>query len=591
MNRAGALSTWFLAVCRSTSGDEARVPAALNCHCRIGGRGAILPRRIRLPRNKMNLLRPLLFRAVLSACCLVPAARSVTAASSSARPNLLVIQTDEHNFRTLGAYRARLPKEQAFVWGEGIKVETPHLDWIAQHGAIAERYYATSPVCTPSRASFLTGHYPQNTGAIQNDLPMRGDMITFAAVLRKNGYATGYAGKWHLDGDGKPQFGPERKFGFEDNRYMFNRGHWKNLTEDARGPRVGAVDRAGAPSYALDGADEKSFTTDFLTDRTIDFIRRNTTQPFCYMLSIPDPHGPNTVRAPYDTMFLGLKFAQPTSARSPGRNLPAYAATLPGTFSQAQMARYFGMVKCIDDNVGRILATLRETGLLERTVVVFTSDHGDLCGEHGRDNKGVPMEGSSRVPFLIYAPGIVKPGTVVREALGTVDFKPTILSLLGVANPPGDQGRDAAALFRHGRPPADWKDITFVRIGGGAARLAKSEDGEHTAGPGWLGAFSRRYKFVVAPTTSAALFDLAEDPDELENLVGSAAHREIVRQFGRDLLAYANAFSDPLLKTARVRQDLAWAVSDAREYVAPPEPITAAGRKNKGAGKKKAATK
>jgi arylsulfatase A-like enzyme len=537
------------------------------------------------------LLRLLPSRAILAVHCLWPIALIAAAAPAPTRPNLLIIQTDEHNFRTLGAYRALLPKEQAFVWGDGIKVDTPHLDWIAQHGAIADRYYATSPVCTPSRASFLTGHYPQNTGAIQNDLPMRDDMVTFAEVLRGNGYATGYAGKWHLDGGGKPQFAPARKFGFEDNRYMFNRGHWKNLAEDARGPRVGAVDRSGAPTYAVDGADEKSFTTDFLTDRTIDFLRRNTARPFCWMLSIPDPHGPNTVRAPYDTMFLDLKFEQPRSARSPGRNLPGYAATLAGAFNQVQMARYFGMVKCIDDNVGRILATLRETGLLERTVVVFTSDHGDLCGEHGRDNKGVPMEGSSRVPFLIYAPGVVKPGTIIREALGTVDFKPTILSLLGVANPQRDQGRDAAALFREGRAPAGWKDIAFLRIGGGNARLANSEDGENPAGSGWIAAFSRRYKFVVAPAASAALFDLEDDPDELTNLVDSPAHREIVRQFGRELLEYANTFSEPLLKTARVRADLAWAVSDVREYVAAPESAGAAGRRNKGAGKKKAGTK
>ncbi|MEO6243869.1 MAG: sulfatase-like hydrolase/transferase, partial [Opitutaceae bacterium] len=114
------------------------------------------------------------------------------------------MQTDEHNFRTLGAYRALLPKDQAFIWGEGVKVDTPNLDWIAQHGAIADRFYATSPVCTPSRAALMTGRYPQNTGAIQNDLPMRDEMVTFAEVLRRNGYSTGYAGKWHLDGEARP---------------------------------------------------------------------------------------------------------------------------------------------------------------------------------------------------------------------------------------------------------------------------------------------------------------------------------------------------------------------------------------------------
>ena len=97
------------------------------------------------------------------------------------------------------------------------------------------------------------------------------------------------------------------------------------------------------------------------------------------------------------------------------------------------MSRYFGMVKCIDDNVGKILAALRAAGVAERTIVMFTSDHGDMCGEHGRVNKGIPLEGSARIPFLISYPGKIKPGTVIHEALNNVDFKPTILALMGAA--------------------------------------------------------------------------------------------------------------------------------------------------------------
>ncbi len=507
-------------------------------------------------------------------------------AAGATKPNLLVIQTDEHNFRTLGCYRALLPAEQAYVWGDGVKVETPNLDWIAQHGAIADRYYATSPVCTPSRASLMTGRYPQNTGAIQNDLPMRDEMVTFAEVLRRNGYATGYAGKWHLDGAGKPQFGPARKFGWEDNRYMFNRGHWKKIVEDDSGPRVGTVNANGEPNYAVDGADAKSFTTDFLADRTIEFIRRNREKPFCWMVSIPDPHGPNTVRAPYDTQFLELKFQQPKSAQSPGKNLPGYASTLAGVFNRVQMARYFGMVKCIDDNVGRVLATLRETGVLERTFIVMTSDHGDLCGEHGRDNKGVPMEGSARIPFLLHAPGVVAPGTVVREALGTVDFKPTILALMGIANPTTDEGRDASALFRQGRAPAEWKDISFVRIGGGPKGAPVSEDGEYSGGAGWIGVFSRRFKFVIAPEAGPSLFDLENDPDELTNLFTDPAHRETVRRLAAELSAYATRCNDPLFAAPRVKADLAWAASSSTDYSGPAEAAAKAG-KNRGKGKKK----
>jgi arylsulfatase A-like enzyme len=473
--------------------------------------------------------------------------------AQSPQPNLLVIQTDEHNFRTLGCYRALLTHEEAFIWGDGVAVETPNIDWLAANGAIAERCYATSPVCTPSRASFVSGRYPQNTGAIQNNLPMNDDVITFAEVLRRTGYQTGYAGKWHLDGEGKPQWAPKRKFGFADNRYMFNRGHWKQFELVAGAPRVKARNKQGQPSYDVDGADENSFATDWLTDRAIEFVRANKERPFCYMLSLPDPHGPNSVRSPYDTMFDHLPFKPPGSASAAGQGLPGYASVENGKFNAASMAQYFGMVKCIDDNVGRLLDALRSEGVLKQTVVVFTSDHGDLCGEHGRHNKGVPLDGSARIPFVIHAPGIIEPGTVVRQTLGTVDFKPTVLSLLGVAPGGGDEGRDAAQLFMSGASASEWEDVTFMRIGG-----------PENKGNGWLSAVSQRHKFVVGAKGERALFDLREDPFELTNLSSRASHRTIVADLASALLAYGQNHNEPLFELEGVRSSLSQAVSLAK---------------------------
>ena len=142
---------------------------------------------------------------------------AVTGAAWAAKPNLLIIHTDEQNFRTLGCYRALLSKEEAFVWGDGIAVETSHVDSLARRGVICDRFYAASPVCTPSRASFLTGCYPQNTGAPANDMALRDDVLTFAEVLRRNGYATGYAGKLHVDGPARPGWTPARHLGFTSN--------------------------------------------------------------------------------------------------------------------------------------------------------------------------------------------------------------------------------------------------------------------------------------------------------------------------------------------------------------------------------------
>ena len=295
-------------------------------------------------------------------CYLYPVAFLLTLTGSLASPasradeprNVLIIQIDEHNFRTLGCYRQTLSQEQAFVWGKEAFVETPAIDSIARRGVICTSFYATSPVCTPSRAAFFTGLYPHQTGSHTNNEPMDSDIVTFAEVLRRDGYATGYAGKWHLDGPGKPQWAPRRQFGFSDNRFMFNRGHWKNFQLTDAGPRVGSRGKNDAPSYDVGDADDQTFATDWLADRAMDFIREHADEPFCYHLSLPDPHGPNTVRPPYDTMFADMVIRPPMSFSMANEN-PAWAAVggknSAARFNPALMALYFGMVRCIYDNV------------------------------------------------------------------------------------------------------------------------------------------------------------------------------------------------------------------------------------------------
>ena len=498
------------------------------------------------------------------------------AAGADQRPNLLVIHTDEHNFRTLGCYRELLSDEQALMWGDAV-VTTPHVDWLAQHGALCTSFYATTPVCSPSRGAFVSGRYPQNTPVVTNNIPMNDSVVTFAEVLRREGYATGYAGKWHLDGTGKPQWAPQRKFGFDDNRYMFNRGHWKQLEETPQGPRVKARSTGGGATYGVQGANEKSFTTDFLADRTVEFIAAQRAGPFCYMVSFPDPHGPDTVRPPFDTMFQDQTYRPPRTFDKPSEGLPSWGRP-EGKF--LGMATYYGMVKCIDENVGKILDALRSAGLMERTVVVFTADHGDLRGEHHRQNKGVPYEGSARIPFVIYYPGKIPPGTVIDEALGCVDFAPTILGLLGCRSAAPHEGRDASALFLTGKPPADWNDVTFVRSTGEV--------------PGWLAAVSDRYKLVYSTRDDPWLFDLEEDPDELVNRFGDPACRETVRELSRQLMAYGGRCKDPRVSDAKIRADLAWAANGTGPYVStspvPQVDRPARGRKAKpaqGAGGKR----
>jgi len=464
------------------------------------------------------------------------------------RPNLLILHTDEHNFRTLGCYRETLSDDQAYLWGPKAVVETPRIDQLAKNGVLCTSFYATTPVCSPSRSSFMTGMYPQNTPVVTNNIPMADGLETFASILKNNGWSTAYIGKWHLDGTGKPQWAPERKFGFEDNRYMFNRGHYKMLEDTDDGPRVASINDKGVADYGLEGADEKSFTTDFLADKAMEFIEMHKDGPFCLMVSFPDPHGPNTVRAPYDTMYEDLKFRKPPSNHVDTTNLPSWAQPAKKTIGQNGMVKYYGMVKCIDDNVGKIIDFLDDEKLLGNTIVIFTSDHGDLLGEHGRDNKGVPFETSAKIPFVISYPGVLPNGMVVDQAMSCVDFSPSILSLMGIEKSGQEEGQDVSSLWK-GQLPAGWNDVAFMR---GTGVLNGPDEN-------WLSVVSDRYKMVFSPRKGDEpwLFDLEKNPDETINFYTYPYYKDVVAKLSKELLDYGNKYNDPRVHHPKIARELA----------------------------------
>ena len=487
------------------------------------------PKHLRCKMKAGTLLKRVAFLFAVAAATAVGRAQ----AGSVEKPNLLIIHTDEHHFNTLGCYGGQI-------------VKTPNIDWLAENGALCTSFYATTPVCSPSRAAFVSGCYPQNTPVVTNNIPLNDDVVTFAEILRRQGYATGYAGRWHLDGNGKPQWEPERKFGFEDNRFMFNRGHWKQMEDAPLGPRVTARNKKDQPTYAVEGADEESFTTDWLANKTIDFIKEHKDEPFCYMVSIPDPHGPNTVRPPYDTMFADVDVPIPSTLSKTAEQTPKWAAREKGASErglQRIMPGYYGMVKCIDDNVGRILDALRQHDAIDNTIIVFTADHGDLCGEHGRLNKGVPYEGSAKIPFVMYYPKKVKAGTVIDQALSCVDFLPTIISITGCKTDGGEEGRDASMLFT-GETPSNWNDIAFLR-----------------GTRNWLCAVTDEYKLVYSTVDQPWLFDLKKDPDELTNRFAHPDYRDIVDQLTKELIDYCKKRNDPNGEAPQIKTQMAAAVS------------------------------
>jgi arylsulfatase A-like enzyme len=462
----------------------------------------------------------------------------------------------------LSCYRdyllSKYSKEKVDVWGD-ISLYTPNIDRLANEGALYTNFYTVAPLCTPSRASFVTGLYPQFTGdSKMNHGKMDLGLTTWAEILRADkGYHTGYMGKWHLDGPEKPLWGSNnRDFGFEDNKYRYNRGHWKYFSE-INGDPMG---------YEMEGeslfpnAYKEHYATDFLMDRGIEFIESavDNNDPFALVLSIPDPHGPNENRPYYRNMFNNIEFRIPETARKNWKFNPAPAGFNSygegegppvddvdnwideyenGGFWQRHMQQYYGMVKCVDYNIGRLLQTLSDKGIDDNTIIVFTSDHGDQLMEHGKLNKGRPYETSAGIPFLVRYPGTVPAGKVIETAHSSIDFAPTILSLMGVDYSPdvGFQGVDGSEELTDSRAVSNNENQIVFSFDTGNK-------------PTWAAAIKGGYKLIVQKNGIPWFYDLQLDPEEMTNYIDSSMHAGIVEELRLALVQAIKDYNAPLLE-------------------------------------------
>lgn len=462
-------------------------------------------------------------------------------ALAAQKPNVLIIYTDEHNLRTIEAYQKYMPEGLQAPWGEEAReaLKTPNLNRLGNDGVMMLNCLVTSPVSTPSRSSMMTGRFPQATNCVKNNIVMKTSLKTMAHVFNENGYATGYVGKWHLSGTAKPGWHPSPNYGWADNRFMFNRGHWKaiqNNKEDA--PEV---------DHHFETADKKEtfdYTTDFLTDRALAFIKAHKDVPFACVLSIPDPHGPDKVSAKYSKMFEKTPFKKPKTFFKDKKKYPSWATGKkkkgkPDLMSDAHMRNYWGMVKCIDDNLGRIFAYLEENKLDENTIVIFTSDHGDLCNEHGRINKGVPLETSLKVPFMVWAPKLLKP-QVVNMAVSNLDVLPTLVDVCGLKGLPKNLPGESILGYMKGDKEEDMDRMVFSRL------------------DRWVSVSTAQYRLVVSSnkTDKNWLFDNKKDVFELKNYYNDASHKAVMKKLKKALHNYCVKYNDPLYAKEIVQERL-----------------------------------
>ncbi len=472
------------------------------------------------------------------------AAEGKAGTGAGRRPNVLLLHTDQLRRDALSVYGR--------IWrSSGRLIETPHLDRLAVAGARFDDFYTPAPVCCPSRASMLTGRYPHEHTVVVNEEVSFGaglpeSEISLGTAFKSQGYATAYFGKWHLSNAGFGFVPPEKRHGFD---YWFgaNRGHPKD-------PYIGY--RGNDPTeLRIPG-----YTTEVLADDLCRYIRTNRDRPFAAVSSWPDPHSPYWITAPYRNQFDWRDVPLPLNYLEDESLLPQWALDIregsmklvrdlmksgspdtgkgytrgaknPREAFQMMTAQYWAMVKCIDDNVGKVLACLESEGILDDTIIAFTTDHGEFMGSHGLLFKGYMYDEAIRLPLLMRYPRVIPPGTVVHQRTSMIDLMPTLLDMAGAPIPKPVTGRSFATLAAGGKV-ADWPDEVFLSLYDSRA----IRDG--------------RYTYQLNRTAPTHLFDHKSDPLETRNAIDDPEHREAVGRLHSRLAAWLQAHDDDVVKVA-----------------------------------------
>lgn len=432
--------------------------------------------------------------------------------SAPARPNLVYVFADQLAYQHCG-------------YAGDPHAQTPHIDRLAAQGCNARQAISNTPVCAPYRASLMTGKHQSSTGMVINELRLSPEHRCFGHVLRDASYRTAYIGKWHLWAsewgnhhlvrNGFTPPGPYR-LGFDGQWAAYNFSH----------------DYFGAPYFA-DRPERQTwegYEPDAQTSMAIDFIRSSAGQsePFALFLSWGPPHNPWTwenVAAEDAEPFRGKEI--PLHANFSGTQDPygdqwARLPANPADTIREQMRIYYAQTLSVDRNLGRLMQALDEAGAAENTILVFTSDHGEMFGSHGRAAKYIFYEEAVRVPFLVRWPGEIRAGTVSGALLGTPDIMPTLLAMMGLSAPASAEGRDLSTALRTGS--SDGPEAAHLQ---GMGSTAAWSDGSE-----WRAVRDHEFTYAVYRRDGAErLFDNRKDPLQLSDLAEDRQHAATLRRY------------------------------------------------------------
>ena len=444
---------------------------------------------------------------MLAAMAILPLA--VNAATTSKPPNIIFILVDDQRYDELGFLNPIL--------------DTPNLDMLAQRGVFFENALVSTSLCSPSRATILTGQYMHNHGVVDNNTPLKEDTATFPELLQVAGYRTALIGKWHMGG-----LSDEPRPGFD---------HWISFA--GQGTYL-PTDRFGNVTLLnINGerAPQRGYITDELTDYAIEWLEAaKNAAPYFLYLSHKAVHSNFTPAERHRDQYADVTLELPASAEldkdNPGR--PKWVRDQRNSFHGIEFPyhnpevdlleiqrNYHRTISAVDDSLGRILEWLDETGETDNTVVIYTSDNGFYFGEHGLIDKRSAYEESIRVPMILSAPGRFLEGTSLSAQVANLDIAPTILDLAGASIPEQFDGQSFKGLAEGSMNPAHWRDAMLYE-------------------------YFWEFNFPHTPTTFAIrtndfkliqyhgiwdtdeLYDMRTDPQEMNNLIENRDHLKTV---------------------------------------------------------------
>ncbi len=456
------------------------------------------------------------------------------------KPNIIFIMSDDHTSQAIGAYNSRLAPLNL----------TPNIDKIAKEGIIFRNAFCSNSICTPSRASIITGQYAHTNGVLDLTGELGSKQQYLAHEMKKAGYETAMIGKWHLK---------KRPAAFDYYKVLPGQGKYydPNFFEGSYG------DEKGKPVVM------KGHSSDCLTDIAINWLnnKRNKNKPFFLKFHFKAPHDFFHYAPRYEDYLKDVKVPEPKSMWDNENNgslatkgsdnelihhigtsigLRNYRRNYANTWAkgikdekqaktqayQSYLKKYLRCVKGIDDNIARLVESLKSQNLYDNTIIIYTGDQGFMLGEHDYQDKRWAYEESMRMPFIVRYPKVIKPGSESDAIIENIDYPATMLDFAGVPTPGYMQGKSFRSILETGKEPKGWKKEAYYQYWMHMA---------HHDVPGHIALRTKKYKLILyygarvnelKPETPPAweLYDLEKDPYELDNIYDNPKNAKLVMQ-------------------------------------------------------------